>query len=207
VNIEASREVVEACLDQLGICFCFAPLLHPSMKHVATVRKSLGVPTIFNLLGPLSNPAGAPFQLLGVAKAELNGVLAAALCQLGTRRALVVTGNDGLDEVTLAESTTVSRVENGKVTQQTWSPEEFGIDRAPLESLTVDSPAASARVIREVLDGHAGAARDIVVLNAAAALIAAGKTTQQRDAAELAANAIDSGNAKSLLEKLAARTQ
>jgi anthranilate phosphoribosyltransferase len=202
VNVNATVAVVERCLDELGICFCFAPLLHPSMKRVAEVRKKLGVPTIFNLLGPLSNPAGAPFQVLGVGRAELRPLLAEALLLLGTRHAIVVQGEDGLDEVTLAGPTRVTEVVDGGLRNFTWTPSDFGLEPASLESLVVDSPTASAAVIRQVLNGTPGPPRDIVVLNAAAALWTAGKAASPREAAECAAAAIDSRAAEQLLARL-----
>ena len=207
VNIEANRETVEACLDGVGICFCFAPLLHPSMKHVAAVRQKLGVPTIFNILGPLANPAGAPFQLLGVGRAELRGVMAEVLRRLGTERALVVSGEDGLDEVTLAGVTHVSRVAGDAVTEFDWTPEDFGLVRQGLGPLRVSSAAESASIIRGILAGESGPARDIVVLNAAAALIAGGKSNEPPDAARQAAEAIDSGAAAELLDDLIERSK
>jgi anthranilate phosphoribosyltransferase len=202
VNIEASVERVEKCLDELGICFCFAPLMHPSMKRVAAVRKKLGVPTIFNLLGPLANPAGAPFQVVGVGRAELRALLAETLRLLGTTRALVVQGEDGLDEVTLAGPTRVTEVTAEGLRNFSWTPSDFGLAPASLESLSVAGPAQSADVIRGVLAGNAGTARDIVVANAAAALWTAGRADTPRRGAELAAEAIDSGAARELLRKL-----
>lgn len=204
VNINASLETVERCLDQLGICFCFAPLVHPSMKKVAEVRKKLGVPTIFNLLGPLSNPAGAPFQVLGVARSEVRQLLAEALLLLGTTRALVVQGEDGLDEVTLAGPTRVTEVTNGTLRNFAWTPADFGLAPASLDSIKVDGPPASAAIIREVLSGATGVARDIVVINAAAALWTAGRAETPLACAQLAAGAIDSGAASGLLEQLVA---
>ena len=203
VNVEATVEQVERCLDEVGICFCFAPLLHQSMKNVAKVRRELGVPTIFNLLGPLCNPASAPYQLLGVGRPELRTKLAEALRLLGTRRAVVVSGADGLDEVTIATTTNVSESAEGKIREFRWSPEEFGVDSRSLQSLKVDGPQASAKMIREVLDGTAGGPRDIVVLNAAAALWTVGLEQDLIACAGRAAEAIDNGSAKRLLEKLA----
>jgi len=207
VNIEASVEQVGQCLDQVGICFCFAPLLHPSMKHVAAVRRSLGVPTIFNMLGPLCNPAGAPFQLLGVGRPELRNLLADALGLLGTRRAVVVCGDDGLDEVTLAGTTQVTVVEGKNRRELTWCPEDFGLQTAPLDSMIVETAQESSAMIREILTGQQGAHRDIVVLNAAAALWTVGLDPSLAACAERAARAIDDGRTAELLSKLAEKSR
>ena len=202
VNINADLATVERCLDQLGICFCFAPLMHPSMKKVAEVRKKLGVPTIFNLLGPLSNPASAPFQVVGVGRSEVRQLLAEALLLLGTTRALVVQGEDGLDEVTLAGPTRVTEVANGMLRNFAWTPADFGLAPANLDSIKVDGPQASAAIIRQVLGGAVGPARDIAVINAAAALWTASRGETPLACAELAASAIDSGAASRLLARL-----
>lgn len=206
VNIEADVTLVESCLDELGICFCFAPLLHGAMKHVAHVRKQLGTPTIFNLLGPLSNPAAAPFQLLGVGRPELRPVMAEALRLLGIERALVVCGEDGLDEVTLSGATRVTEVHEGRLREFTWHPSDFGIEPAGLDELRVDDAAESAAMIRGIFAGRPGPARHIVVLNAAAALLAAGQCTDPRDAAAQAAAVIDSGAVAELLAQLVQKT-
>jgi anthranilate phosphoribosyltransferase len=203
VNINASVAQVEACLDELGLCFCFAPLMHPSMKHVAAVRKKLGIRTIFNILGPLVNPAAACYQLLGAGRPELRPLLAGAMTRLGTRRTLVVAGEDGLGDVTLAGRTYVTEVSDGSTREFTWQAEDFGISRQPLAGVEIDSPAASAAMIRAVLSGEPGAARDIVVLNAAAGLLAAERASEPTTAARIAINAIDSGAAARLLERLA----
>ena len=203
VNIEASVPQVEHCLNELGICFCFAPLMHPAMKHVAAVRKKLGVRTIFNLLGPLANPAGAKYQLLGVGIPELRSLIASALRLLGVERALVVSGQDGMGEVTLAETTDVTRIESEQLTEFCWTPEEFGLQRTALDSVRVEGPEQSAEMVRSVLAGNAGAARDIVLLNAGAGLIAAGRAREPSEAATLAAETIDSGAAADLLKRLA----
>jgi len=202
VDIEAPVGVVERCLEQVGMCFCFAPLLHPSMRHVAPLRKRLGVPTIFNLLGPLCNPAAAPYQLMGVGRPPLRPLLAAALQRLGGQRAVVVCGRDGLDEVTLADQTEVSEVTPEGVRETAWSPAEFGLPRADLMSLRVDGPEASAAMIRQVLDGRSGPARDMIVMNAAAALWTARRAETLRECAGLAAAALDGGAAKRLLADL-----
>jgi anthranilate phosphoribosyltransferase len=206
VNINASVPQVEACLDELGISFCFAPLMHPAMKHVAAVRKRLGIRTIFNLLGPLVNPAGACYQLLGAGRPELRPLLAGAMSHLGTRRTLVVSGEDGLGDVTLAGNTFVSEIVNGTTREFIWQPEDFDIQRTPLDGLAVDNPAASAAVIRNILAGERGPARELVVLNAAAGLLATGRIGDPRAASAMAAEAIDRGIAQSLLERLAARS-
>lgn len=207
VNIEADLQTVERCLDQLGICFCFAPLLHPSMKNVATIRRQLGVPTIFNFLGPLCNPARAPFQLLGVGRPELRDRIATALTKLGTRRAAVLCGSDGLDEVTLTGPTHVSLVNKTTVTALTWTPPEFDVSPDSLTALQVDGPAASAEMIRQVLNGCPGPARDIVVMNSAAALwVVRGQADHGLSLSACAAaarQAIDSGRARELVLELA----
>ena len=203
VNIEASVATVERCLDEVGICFCFAPQLHKSMKNVAVARRQLGVPTIFNMLGPLCNPASAPYQLLGVGKAELRSKLSQALALLGAKRAVVVCGDDGLDEVTISGSTNVSDVRDGVTQELTWRPSDFGIEEASKDSMQVDGPEASAALIREVLGGQPGPPRDIVVLNSAAALWTAGVDQSLEACAERAAAAIGSGAASELLGKLA----
>jgi len=203
VNIAADVPQVERCLDELGLCFCFAPLMHPAMKHVAEVRKQLGLRTIFNLLGPLANPASATHQLLGVGRPELRTLVASALCELGTERALVVSGEDGLGEVTLAGATQVTRIENGTMEEFDWTPLDFGLELAPLDSIQISTPEESAQIIRNVLTGQPGPARDIVVLNAAAGLVAAGHCDSPTAAAEQAAAAIDRGTAAELLTQLA----
>ena len=203
VNIEASRPTVARCLDELGIGFCFAPLLHPSMKAVSAVRKQLGVPTIFNLLGPLCNPAGAPYQVIGVGRPEAHRLMAEALALLGVRRAIVVRGDDGLDEVSLAGKTQVIEIHNGQLHDLQWTPGDFGIQPAGREGMLINSADESAAVIRSVLGGERGPPRDIVLLNSAAALWTAGKSSDLRDCAVLAAQAIDSGAARDLLSRWA----
>jgi anthranilate phosphoribosyltransferase len=206
VNINATVSQVEACLNELGLCFCFAPLAHPSMKHVAAVRKKLGIPTIFNILGPLANPAGACYQVLGAGRPELRPLLAGAMAKLGTKRTLVVSGEDGLGDVTLTGATHVIEVTSGTTREFIWHPEDFGIPQQPLAGLAVDGPTASAALVRRILAGDPGPSRDIVLLNAAAGLLAAGKTADPPTAAALAAKAIDSGAARTLVARLAQRS-
>jgi anthranilate phosphoribosyltransferase len=203
VNINATVPQIEACLDELGICFCFAPLAHPSMQRVAAVRKKLGIRTIFNILGPLANPAGACYQVLGAGRPELRPLLAGAMAKLGTKRTLVVSGEDGLGDVTLAGTTQVTEVSSEQSRNFTWHPEDFGLTQQPLAGLAVDGPAASAAIIRRVLTGVPGPARDIVILNAAAGLIAAGIADDPLAAAALATDAIDNGSTRTLLARLA----
>ncbi|HET6882787.1 MAG TPA: anthranilate phosphoribosyltransferase [Pirellulales bacterium] len=207
VNVQADINCVSGCLDELGLCFCFAPLCHAAMKHVAPVRQRLAVPTIFNLLGPLTNPASAPYQLLGVGRDELRPMLAAVLARLGTKRAAVVHGSDGLGEISIAAETRVTEVRDGRLAEVTWSPADFGIQASSLNELRVEGPADSAEMIRKVLAGHRGSRRDIVVVNAAAVLWLVGKAESLASAAQLACHAIDSRAAANLLDKLVQRTR
>jgi len=209
VNVQCEPPVVERCLDEVGIGFCFAPALHPAMKRVADVRRQLGIRTIFNLLGPLSNPARAPFQLMGVPTDGLRGKMAAALKQLGLRRACVVWGEDGLDEVTLGGRTFVSEVrhDNEQASEVVWTPEELGLQTAAKTSLRAEDAAASAAIIQQVLRNEPGPARDIVVANAAAALFTAEKVPTIQVGVAMAHAAIASGAAADTLRRLAAVTQ
>ena len=202
VNVEASVATVERCLGELGICFCFAPLMHGAMKHVAHVRRQLGVPTIFNLLGPLCNPAGAPFQVLGVGRADIRQPLAEALAKLGTRHSVVVHGEDGMGEVTLAGRTDVTEVQDEQTSEMTWEPQDFDSDSAPLDTLMAETPTESAAIIRQILEGQPSPAREIVVLNAAAAIWVSDSAADLADAASRARQAIDGGSARDLLARL-----
>jgi anthranilate phosphoribosyltransferase len=203
VNIQANVAQVERCLDELGICFCFAPLMHPAMKHVAAVRKQLGIRTLFNLLGPLANPAGAAHQLLGVGLPELRPLISSALQMLGTEKSLVVSGGSGLGEVSLAGPTEVTQIDPQGQREFQWQPADFGLASASLESIQVNSPAESAALVRRVLAGEPGPARDIVLLNAAAGLLAAEHCRSATEAISQAAAAIDQGTAAKLLQQLA----
>ena len=195
VNIEAPPAAVSRCLREAGVCFCFAVRCHPAMKHAAPVRKALGVRTIFNLLGPLTNPAGARRQLMGV----FDGAYTESL---GSVRAMVVHAEDGLDELSTTAPTKVSEFRDGAVATATIRPEEFGIARGRLDDLLVTSAKESADVIRGVLSGSRGPARDIVVLNAAAALAVADRAATIPDGLAAAQASIDSGAAAGALEKL-----
>jgi anthranilate phosphoribosyltransferase len=203
VNIEADIPQVERCLDELGVCFCFAQRMHPSMRHVAAVRKKLGIRTIFNILGPLSNPASASHLLLGAGRPELRPLIASSLRLLGVQRAMVVSGSDGLGEVTLAGPSSATMIDRGGEWELTLKPADFGLETSPLDSLRVAGPAESASKVRSVLAGSRGPAREIVILNAAAGLMTVDERALPQDSAARAATAIDSGAAANLLERLA----
>ncbi|HEU4597891.1 MAG TPA: anthranilate phosphoribosyltransferase [Pyrinomonadaceae bacterium] len=207
VNVTAAPEVSQSCLEELGICFMFAPLYHGATARVAGVRRELGVHTTFNLLGPLTNPAGAPRQLIGVWHSSLVEPLARTLCALGTERAWVVHGRDGLDEVTLNGQTAVAEVKDENVRVFVVEPEDFGLRHVELDELRGGDAEANARIIREVLSGErGGAARALVTANAAAALLVGGLADNLREAARLAGESIENGAALAKLEALAKAT-
>ena len=203
VNINLPTAQIAACLEQVGIAFLFAPAMHSAMKHVQTARRELHLRTVFNLLGPLTNPARANCQVVGVYSADLVEKLSEALSMLGLHRALVVHGSDGLDEITITGPTRVGEVREGQVHTYEVTPEEFGLQRATLDDIAGDDAAGNATMIREILEGKKSARRDVVLLNAAAALVAAGRADHLRDAVPLAAKAIDSGAAERKLDALA----
>ena len=202
VNITVGPFVVEEAVAEIGIGFLFAPLYHGAMKHAAAARKEVGIRSIFNMLGPLTNPAGANCQLLGVYAPQLTEMFAEALRLLGTRRALVVHGHDGLDEISVCAPTRVTELKDGLIRTYDIDPERFlGLRAAPAEVAGGD-PARNAAITRGVLAGDKGACRDVVVLNAAAALMAAGKTDTIEAGMHLAAESIDSGSARRKLDEL-----
>jgi anthranilate phosphoribosyltransferase len=202
VNIEAGADVVARCLREAGVGFCFAVKHHPAMKYAVPVRKQLAVRTVFNVLGPLTNPAGARRQVMGVFDAALTERIARVLGKLGAVRAMVVHADDGLDELSTVSETHVADWRDGRVTARRVRPEDFGLRRAKMEDLLVDSAERSADIIREVLAGRAGPARDIVVLNAAAALVVGDRADSIAAALPQAAEAIDSGAARAALDAL-----
>ena len=202
VNVEASPEKVGECIDQVGIGFLFAVALHGGMKHAIGPRRELGTRTVFNVLGPLTNPAGAKRQLLGVYDGALTATLAAVLGQLGSERALVVHGSDGLDEITLTGPTQVSELRDGQVSTRQIEPGDFGLQTAPAAALQGGDAAYNARILRAVLDGREGPQRDVVLLNAAAAIVVGGLAEDMTAGLELARAAIDSGRARQALERL-----
>jgi anthranilate phosphoribosyltransferase len=202
INIQLSPERAAQCLREVGICFLYAPNLHPAMKQVQGVRRELRMRTMFNLLGPLTNPARANGQVVGVYSLELVEKLAEALSMLGLRRALVVHGLDGLDEITITGVTRIAEAREGSVRSYEVEPEEFGMKRAALEELSGGDAVENARIIRAVLGGEKSARTDVVLLNSAAALVAAGKADHIGAAVPLAAKSIDSGAAAGKLEAL-----
>jgi anthranilate phosphoribosyltransferase len=202
VNINLSPEMVKKCIETTGIGFMFAPGFHSAMKHAIGARREIGIRTVFNILGPLTNPASANAQVLGVYEKGLTEALAEVLNNLGTKHALVVHGHDGLDEISTTTETTVSELKNGEVVTYTISPEQFGIARTTIENLRGGDAQANAKITEDVLKGEKGPFRDIVLINAAAALMTAGKAEDITDGIALAAESIDSGNALKKLEQL-----
>lgn len=202
VKIDLNPQQMMDCLAQTGIAFLFAPILHPAMRHVGPIRKELGFRTIFNLLGPLSNPAGAPYQVIGVPSKDIARRMARALLRLGTERAFVVSGEDGLDEITLCAATTIYEVTPLHSLESRVLPEDFGLSLARLEDLKGGSAEDNATITRAILSGIQGPRRDLVLANAAAALVVAGHATDWKHGAERAAESIDSGAARAKLEAL-----
>ena len=206
-KIDLSPEQVSECIREAGIGFMFAQAFHPAMKHAAGPRREIGIRTVFNILGPLTNPAGATRQLLGVARPELAPKMAAVLLRLGSEHALVVHGEDGLDELSLSAESTVHEVRDGEVREYRVSPEQFGLRRAKPEEVKGGTAEENAAALRGVLTGKAGPLRDIVVLNAGAALLAADATAELGEGVRLAEKAIDSGAAAERLRRFVEATR
>ncbi|MCY4578009.1 MAG: anthranilate phosphoribosyltransferase [Chloroflexi bacterium] len=206
-KIDLKPESVARCINETGFGFMFAQGFHPSMRFAAGPRREIGIRTVFNILGPLTNPAGAGAQVIGVADASMASKMASALSRLGSARALVVHGNDGLDEITIADSTSVWELRDGSVSEYDISPAELGVNRSPLSEVQASNSEASAGLLREVLDGKAGPARDVVLLNAAAALLAGDIVGTLSDGVQAAANSIDSGSARERMESYVALSQ
>ena len=204
ININLSPQRIAQCIEQVGIGFMFAPNHHPAMKNVAPVRKELGIKTIFNLLGPLTNPAGAPNILMGVFHPDLVGIQVRALQRLGTEHAVVVYGKDGMDEVSLGAATLVGELRNGEITEYEIHPEDFGLVMASNRVLKVETAEQSKTMLLAVLDNEPGAARDIVILNAGAALYAANVADSIANGIVLARKAVESGAARAKLDQLVA---
>jgi len=202
VNLNISAEQVEQCIEQLGVGFMFAPLHHSAMKHAIGPRKEMAVRTIFNVLGPLTNPAGAPNQLLGVFADELVEPLANVLNKLGSNHVMVVHSEDGMDEISIGAATKVAELKDGKVTTYTISPEDFDMRRDDIKHLVVDGAEQSLGMINLIFEGHTGPARDIVLLNAGAAIYVAGLADSHKAGIEKAQEVIDSGAAMQKLNDL-----
>jgi anthranilate phosphoribosyltransferase len=208
VKIDLTAEKVAECIETTGIGFMFAPAFHPAMKYAAPVRREIGIRTVFNILGPLTNPAGAQHMLLGVASEALGEKMATVLCRLGTRHALVVYGRHGLDEISISGASLVWDVTAAKVSPaREVSPRDFGIKESPASTMAGGTPTENAAALRRILDGEKGALRDVVIINAAAALVAGDLTTDFKEAARLAAASIDSLRARDKLDALVAASQ
>ena len=206
VTVDCSVETVQKCLNQLGICFCYAPLFHPSVKNVSNVRKKLKHRTIFNLIGPLCNPANAKYQVLGAGLGNTRPLLAQALAKLGTERSIVVHSRDGIGEISVSEVTDVSEVLGTQVREGQLAPSDFGLEQTSAKLLRANSPSESADVIKRVMEGQLGPQRDIVVANAAAALWISGICDGLLAGAERCARAIDNGQAGEILKELVEMT-
>jgi anthranilate phosphoribosyltransferase len=207
INLELPPPRVSRCLDEVGLGFLYAPLLHTAMKHVMPARREMGIRTVFNMLGPLTNPAGANAQIIGVYAAALTEPLARVLAELGTVRAFVVHGADNLDEISNTGESQLSEVRDGTVRTFTVRPEDFGMPRAAIADLRGGDREQNAQIIRALLEGEPGPRRDIVLMNAAAALVAGGRARDLKDGVGLAAQSIDSGAARDKLQALVALSQ
>lgn len=202
VNLEISPEQVARCIDEVGVGFMFAPMHHSAMKHAIGPRREMGVRTIFNVLGPLTNPAGAPNQLLGVYSKALVEPLAQVLRQLGSHHVMVVHSDDGMDEISIGAPTYVAELKNGNIDCYTIQPEDFGFSRTDISTLAVDSAAQSLKMVNDVLGGEKGPARDIVLLNAGAAIYVAGLADSLAAGIDKARAVIDGGDAAAKLQAL-----
>jgi anthranilate phosphoribosyltransferase len=207
VRLDLTPAQVAQCVAEVGVGFMFAPAHHGAMKHAIGPRREMGTRTIFNVLGPLTNPAGAPNQVLGVFSDELLEPLAEVLQKLGSRHVLVVHARDGLDEISIGDKTEVAELNDGQIRRFSIQPEEFGVQRTPISEITAENAEASLAIIRSVLEDHAGPARDIVMLNAGAAIYAAGLADSLKDGVARADAAISSGEARNRLDQLVVLTQ
>jgi anthranilate phosphoribosyltransferase len=207
IRLDLTAEDVARCIDEAGIGFLYAPLLHEAMRYVVLARREMKIRTVFNLLGPICNPAGATAQVLGVYNEDLTEVMAQVLCELGTERAFVVHGSDGLDEITISGESKISEARNGEVRTYYVTPEDFGIARSPISTIQGGDARQNAGIIREILYDGGGTRQDVVLLNAAAGLVVGGKSASLREGIQLARESIRSGKAMACLEKLIALTQ
>ncbi len=207
INLDAPPEVVRACVEEIGFGFLFAPRYHPAFKHAVVPRREIGIRTVFNILGPLANPARARRYLQGVPGPAYTGLMAQVLLELGAERAFVVHGQDGMDEISICAPTQVSEVDGGSVRTYTLAPEDVGIRRAPIDALRGGTPEENAAICVAILQGEQGPRRDIVLLNAGAGLVAAGVAETVMDGIALAAESIDRGRAYEKLEAIRLRTK
>lgn len=202
IRLDLPAEAVARCIDEVGIGFLYAPLLHEAMRYVVLARREMKIRTVFNLLGPICNPARATAQVLGVYNEDLTEIMAQVLCELGTEKAFVVHGSDGLDEITISGESKISEVRDGDVRTYYVTPEDFGISRAPISEIQGGDARQNAEIIRNILCNQGGTRGDVVLLNAAAGLVVGGKATGLREGIELARESIRSGNAMSCLSRL-----
>lgn len=207
IRIDLPAESVAKCIDEIGIGFLYAPLLHEAMRYVVLARREMKIRTVFNLLGPICNPARATAQVLGVYNEDLTEIMAQVLCELGTEKAFVVHGSDGLDEITISGESKISEVRAGDVRTYYVTPEDFGISRAPISEIQGGDARRNAEIIRDILNNRGGTRGDVVLLNAAAGLVVGGKAAGLREGIELARESIRSGKALSCLNSLIELTQ
>ncbi len=207
ISLDLTADDIARCIEETGIGFLYAPLLHDAMRYVVHARREMKIRTVFNLLGPICNPAGANAQVLGVYNEELTEIMAQVLCELGTERAFVVHGSDGLDEITVSGESKIAEVRNGEVRTYYVTPEDFGIQRAPIDEILGGDALQNAEIIRDVLSDGSGTRQDVVLLNAAAGIVAGGKAENMQEGIHLARESIRSGNAMACLKDLAKLTQ
>jgi anthranilate phosphoribosyltransferase len=207
IRLDLPPAAVAQCIDEVGIGFLYAPLLHEAMRYVGLARREMKIRTVFNLLGPICNPAQASAQVLGVYNEDLTEIMAQVLCELGTERAFVVHGSDGLDEITISGESKISEVKNGEVRTYYVTPEDFGIERAPISAIQGGDANQNAEYIRDVLSDRSGPRRDVVLMNAAAGLVVGGKASGLSSGIQIARESIASGKAKACLKKLVEVTQ
>ena len=207
VQIELSPEAVAACINEVGVGFMFAPAFHPAMRHAGPVRREIGIRTVFNILGPLTNPAGAQTQLLGVAFPELGGIMAEVLGLLGSHHAMIVHGHGGLDEISLSGDTSVWEVRGGEVDEWTLRVEDTGLPETPIEAIRGGTKEENAATMRKVFQGEPGPVRDMVLLNSAGVLMVGDKAESIRQGVEMSAGIIDSGAALAKLDQMIEVTQ
>jgi anthranilate phosphoribosyltransferase len=207
IRLDLTPDSIARCIEEVGIGFLYAPLLHDAMRYVVHARREMKIRTVFNLLGPLCNPAGAKAQILGVYDEDLTDIMARVLCELGTERAFVVHGSDGLDEITVTGESKISEVRDGEVRTYYVTPEDFGIERADMSAIQGGDARRNAQITRDVLAGETGAKRDVALLNAAAGLVAGNRAGSLQDGIDLARESIDSGRALDCLRRLVKLTQ